>query len=288
MERSERLGLLPESVTLKHLIRTVLMGAEPPARAALGAAAEPLPDDRVIPTGPVVELLSEAMSRPEKKTATDAWLAPRLHAALRITRREAADPRLWNFMSMLVAPDYVIWRWLPEAKGDKTPVVNQRRFCGPFHVQAFARLWWAAELFRDGPDYRPVRIACGNQDVLNTVLRLTMIHHRPTAQAIVSMLREGRVVNGREVNALAKAVNTAGSTLFYELLGPDAETDPLALQQWISEADGAVIPYEYLPDGPPDGRVPVASTDALTALFDKLFAEAPVRGRKSEDGPAES
>lgn len=39
----------------------------------------------------------------EERTRADAWLAPRLHATLRLTRQEAADRRLWNHLALAVA-----------------------------------------------------------------------------------------------------------------------------------------------------------------------------------------
>jgi hypothetical protein len=277
----DRLALLPGEAATGFLTAAVLQEREPLPFAAI--------DSRSSPTAwaaePVRELIDEAMKRfgPETRTAADAWLAPALHATLRLTRRDAADSTLWNHIALRVGPDYVFWRHQGR-QTERTPIpsVNRTRFCGPFYSQAFTRLWWAAELFRDGPDYGPVVVACGNQDMLNTALRLEVILHRPAAQAILRLLSTERVRTGREVNALLQAVNMAGSTLAYESIGPDEEQDGDAYSDWVDDLAGELVSFDSVPDGPEDGRVPARSVEALVPLFERLFAEAPVRGRAEE------
>ncbi|MFJ6565918.1 DUF6339 family protein [Streptomyces sp. NPDC091292] len=285
-----RLGLLRDATAAKNLTRGVLTGQEEPPLVSLVRGAEPV--DAVGSRWdvlPLRELIDDSRRLHEEtgRTAADAWLAPRLHATLRLTRAEAADPALWNFIALVVAPDYVIWRHLPrKGVSGRQPAATADRFCGLHYKQAFARLWWAAELFRDGEDYRPAVTACGNQDVLNTVLRLDVIDHRPTARAVTRLLEEGTVRTGRDVNALATAVNSAGSTLMYEVLAPDDGPDSDAVRHWIDDGDMAPpTPRGSLPDGPPDGGIPHSAVDTLVDRFGRLFAEAPVRGK---DRPAES
>jgi hypothetical protein len=277
-----RLALLPDEAAARFLTAPVLEDREPLPAAAIDRACEPLPDELRWSADPVRELIDEAMKRfDDTRTEADAWLAPRLHATLRLMRREAADSHLWNHMALRVAPDYVFWRHRGRATTSQpVPVVNRSRLSGPFYSHAFARLWWAAELFRDGYDYAPVVLACGNQDVLNTVLRLEVILHRPTAQAILKLLSDGTVRTGRDVNALAQAVNAAGTTLFFEAIAPDADPDPDAYLGWIEDLDTALVPLERLPDGPDDGRTRLDAVNALIPIFERLFTEAPVRGKE--------
>jgi hypothetical protein len=283
----KRLALLPDEVAAKHLSVAVLQAREPLQAVAIDHSCESLPDESRWSVEPVRDLLNEAMRRFDDdapRTAVDAWLGPRLHATLRLTRREAADSRLWNYLALRVAPGYVFWRHPGrQTQGQQIPTVNRSRFSGPFHSQAFSRLWWSAELFRDGYDYRPVVVACGNQDVLNTVLRLEVILHRPVAQALLKLLAEGVIRTGRDVNALAQAANIAGTTLFFEAIAPDADPDPDAYGSWIDELDGTLVALDSLPDGPDDGRVPLATVKALVPLFERLFSEAPIRGKVKQD-----
>ncbi|MFG2134166.1 DUF6339 family protein [Streptomyces sp. NPDC048751] len=280
----ERLALLSDINAAKYLSTGVLSGHESPPYIALNKVTESLFDLQVrSEVVPVRDLIDDVMHlyRHDSPTKADAWLAPRLHAALRLTRREAADSRLWNFLALAVAPDYVVWRHLPaKGKDGLPPMVAASRFRGAHYTQAFSRLWWAAELFRDGSDYEPVQVACGNQDVLNTVLRLDVIDHRPTAQALIRMVARKKVQTGREVNALARAVNASASTLMYDVLAEDDGVDGSLLEEWIRDAESAPpVPRKFLPKGPEDGPVPSDAIDTLVVRFEELFDEyAAVRG----------
>ncbi|MEV7386669.1 DUF6339 family protein [Streptomyces sp. NPDC091215] len=276
----EHLGLLPDEEAARFLTDGLLAGKDNVPVIALNEAAEPLPESPRWRLRAVRDLVEDAMyvCRDDRPTQADAWLAPRLHATLRLTRTEAADSALWNYLALGVAPDFVVWRHLSESKKS----VNARYFKGPYHKQAFARLWWSAELFRDGPDYDPVVVACGNQDMLNTVLRLDVIDHRPTAQALVRLLKRGVIRTGRDANALAKAVNTAAATLMYDMLAPDTERDAGAVRSWIDEGEAGVTVHRHsLPAGPVEERVPEESVERLTDHFAELFADAPVRGKET-------
>lgn len=281
----EYLARLADENAARFIGDGLLSGKDSVPAIALNQAAEPLPESPRWRLRALRDLIDDAMYiyRDDRPTQADAWLAPRLHAILRLTRAEAADSALWNYLALGVAPDFVVWRHRSESK--KT--VNARYFKGPYHKQAFARLWWSAELFRNGSDYEPVVVACGNQDMLNTVLRLDVIDHRPTAQALVGLLRREVVRTGREANALGKAVNTAAATLMYDAIAADVERDAGALRRWIDEAEAGIsVQHRPLPVGPAEEGAPQDSVERLTDHFAELFAEAPVRGK--EEGQAEA
>ncbi|MFF8031121.1 DUF6339 family protein [Streptomyces sp. NPDC016626] len=274
----ERLAWLSDINAAKYLSMGVLSGQEAPPYIALNKLTEPLGDMGVrSEVAPVRDLIDDVMHlfRNDTPTKADAWLAPRLHSVLRLRRSEAADSRLWNFLALAVAPDYVVWRHLPaKRRGDLPSMIAASRFRGPHYTQAFSRLWWAAELFRNGNDYGPVQVACGNQDVLNTVLRLDVIDHRPAAQALIRLVKQGKARTGREVNALARAVNTSASTLLYDVLAEDETWDGSFLEEWIEEAESAPpVPRKVLPEGPDDGPVPLEAVDGLVRHFEELFDE---------------
>ncbi|NGY65555.1 hypothetical protein G7043_42345 [Lentzea sp. NEAU-D13] len=280
------LGLLPDTAVTKHLSHAVQAGKDffvPSAlRRAVDAEFEDQPRWHV---GPVRVLVDEAMDRFEgRRSKADVWLAPRLHATLRMTRAEAADSRLWNYLAMLVAPDYVVWRH----RGSKSGIAKTSRFSGRHDLQAFARLWWSAELFRDGSDYRPVEPFWAYQDAVNSIMRLEIIDHRPTAAAMVRIVErlanEGVPNASDHVNGLSKAVNAAGSTLVFDVIAPDSPVDHDARLDWIAEsAHAAEVPWDRLPDGPDDGAVDKRAVDVLVPMFEKLLAEAPLRVRSKKD-----
>ncbi|MGW0824194.1 DUF6339 family protein [Streptomyces sp. NPDC002845] len=284
----ERLALISDVQAAEYISTGLLEGREDVPSIALNKVAEPLPGDDVrLRLHRVRDLIDHALDRfrDERPTTADAWLAPRLHETLRLTRREAAERRLWTYLALGVAPDYVVWRHLPEPKADRSHGrVARDKFVGPHYKQTFARLWWAAELFRDGSDYRPVVMACGNQDMLNSALRLDVIDHRPTALALVRLMERGIVRTGREVNALTPAVNAAAATLMYDVIAPDVERDGEPLRDWIAGAESSLpSPRNNLPEGPEEERAPGEAVEKLVGHFEELFADAQVRGRTSDE-----
>ncbi|MFF9900338.1 DUF6339 family protein [Streptomyces longispororuber] len=288
----EHLAWLSDLNAAQYLTEGLLTGKENVPALALDKCVEPMPDGGPrTETGPVRDLVDEAMRRyrDDKPTQADAWLAPRLHATLRLSRREAADRRLWNYLALGVAPDYVVWRHMSEPKeARKVPRVARTRFRGPHHTQAFARLWWAAELYRNGADYGPAVTACAHQDMLNTVLRMDVIDHRPTAQAVVRLIERGTVRVGREINALATAVNASAATLMYDLIAPDVDRSPEPLRRWIESSDSAaLVSRTHLPEGPEEPAAPEEAVLRLVDYFTELFRDAPVRGRAPSDDPSE-
>ncbi|MEU3609247.1 DUF6339 family protein [Streptomyces sp. NPDC035033] len=281
----EYLARLADEEAARFITDGLLSGKDNVPSIALNQATEPLPESPRRRLRAIRDLIDDAMyiHRDERPTQADAWLAPRLHAILRLTRAEAADPALWNYLALGVAPDFVVWRHL----SDTTRTVNAQYFKGPHYKQAFARLWWSAELFRNGPDYEPVVLACGNQDMLNTVLRLDVIDHRPTAQALVRLLRRGVVRTGRDANALAKVVNTAAATVMYDVIAQDVPRDGDAVRMWIEEGEGgATVHHRPLPTGPAEEPAPESSVELLANNFAELFADAPVRGRRENEEEA--
>ena len=70
------------------------------------------PCDREINLEHVENVVNRAI---EKFTAmpkqSDSWLSPRVHATLRLSRREAADSSIWDYLAVVAMPHYVRWRW---------------------------------------------------------------------------------------------------------------------------------------------------------------------------------
>lgn len=281
----ECLALLSGSAAGSFLTEELLRAEQVHGGIDLAKVVEPLPEeDARWSVEPIRSLVEDAMFEfREDRTRADAWLAPRLHATLRLTRREAADKRFWNHLALAVAPDYVAWRHLSEPTATRPERrIAAERFRGPVDRQCFSRLWWAAELFRNGSRYEPVEAACGNQDLIHTVLRMELIDHRPTAQALVRLLESGQVTTTREITGLSVAINAAGATLVYDVLAPDGPRDPARLRDWIAEAGSAPpVGRHDLPKGPGEDPAPETSVVALTTYFAELLETAPVRGKKS-------
>ncbi|MFC5136993.1 DUF6339 family protein [Actinomycetospora rhizophila] len=184
----------------------------------------------------------------EDRAASDRWLAPRLHFALRLTRSEAADRLMWAWIANRYL-EVVQWRW-SDAKGD----VAVDRLVGPIHKQAFARLWWGAELFRDGTDYRTVERAFVLQDLPNSYLHRPLVRCRSLALGLLEVLvpttADGSGGSASEVNELARVLNlvTAGCP-------PEVETgfqqdDRSGYLRWVGRGVPRPTSWQPLPAGP--------------------------------------
>ena len=200
---------------------------------------------------------------------SDAWLAPRLHWALRLTRADASDRGAWHWLARVRYPWYVDFRWTG-AEG-----VNESRWLGPIHKQALARLWWGAELFRDGPDYTPVGKLFQRQDLPNSYLHREFTRCRPLALGLVEHLTAGgKVPKATEINDIARVVNlvSAGSS-------PEAETgyfrdSPGDYNAWVAQPPSPTD-WASEPQGPPSPRVPRESLEGALQLAARADAAAP-------------
>ncbi len=104
------------------------------------------------------------------KLVADGKLGATLHQLLPITRRAASDMRFWHFLSMVRFPEYVSWRYYDIVSGQ----TNRRRYLGSLDENAFARLWWWAELTvsRFAPDpYEITLNASDSSEFFSGILR---------------------------------------------------------------------------------------------------------------------
>jgi hypothetical protein len=243
-----------------------------------------LPLGRQIRLDPIRAVVEAAMEKFQQHEAakSDPWLGPRLHATLRLTRREAADKRIWEWLTVAAFPDYVRWRWLnPERSEEEVPL---DRFFGEDSKNAFARLWWAAEQTRDGNDYRRSVVALGISRFFVSWLHLILIHHRPAALAVVDFLSgfQGRGASDPQGQAMAKAVNAALRTVCLDDLAPNPPTDAEALREWIEEKIDETTMMDELPLGPDEAKVPPDAIAAVRKFLDDLASRIGLASVKTE------
>ncbi|GIG29820.1 DUF6339 family protein [Cellulomonas marina] len=235
-------------------------------------------DGSTIPMSPFDSLMSEWRRRFAEADAieeSDRWLAPRLHAALRLLRVEAADKGIWLWLALRYS-DYLAIRW--GSKGD----VNESRWTGSVNKQAFARLWWGAELFRDGGDYRPVVGAFVRQDFVNSFLQRDVARVRPLAlelsRATVNLdeaARPGSPMSADQINDLAGVANLSLAGVAPEALFIDWSEDVVALETWVRKASGDVWDGDELPQGPTVAHVPAHVRAAASEVVGQFLRDAP-------------
>jgi len=209
----------------------------------------------------------------ERSLEGDAWLAPRLHNLLRLERRQASNQGFWRWMALEVMPEYVKHRWA------KNGAVDAYRYLGTGYFlrrNAVSRLWWGAEVMRNGSDYAEVEHAFKSSGVEQYALDLRFGNLRPAAIAFSRVARGaagGRPLKFDEIKELSKRVNLLLSGTSLESLAPagqDEVDEPY--EEWLEdEVDAEVLANAHLGDieGPPDPK----SADEEIDEYVRWFAE---------------
>lgn len=169
-------------------------------------AVEPLDID--VPLAEFKRVADEVMGQFESDPPSgDATLAVAVHRTLKIPRRTAMDVRTWHFLTCVAVPEYVRYRWGGSGK------VTRERFLGSIKRNAFARLWWAAEVMRTEDDYSKVEPCFEDQDLYEAVFGRAFSKFPPAAKAFVDAVRDQE---RKIVRVVAKDFNFMLSTLVLE------------------------------------------------------------------------
>jgi hypothetical protein len=157
-----------------------------------------------------------ASTRPYDPGA-DRVAAPRLHQALRLSRRAAADPGVWRYLAVVRRPHFVRHRWEL-----RTLTQMRRRFWRPgtrSDSNAYSRLWWIAELTREGDSYALTERVLSRQPLATQLFVRDFCHHRPAIVALVDVLEDSP---GDEVEAVVRHFSSFLTTVVLEAQSADA------------------------------------------------------------------
>jgi alkanesulfonate monooxygenase SsuD/methylene tetrahydromethanopterin reductase-like flavin-dependent oxidoreductase (luciferase family) len=236
-----------------------------------GPYTEVLNIGREVQLAPLRGIVTEAMKRFEHDPPkSDPWLGPRVHATVRLTRREAADKRTWEYLTVVEFPQYVRWRWQNIDDPDK--VIPLDRFLGEDSKNALARLWWASELTRNGSDYKRSEIALSISRFSVAWLHLNLAHHRAAVLAVVDFLHtyQGGGATDTQGQFMAKATNVALRTLCLDALATSPPIDADAVREWIAEEIDETTMMQELPRGPDEAAVPETDVATVRKFLDDL------------------
>src|SRR5690606_3886261 len=118
--------------------------------------------------------------------ALDAAVAPEIHQSLPLSRRVASDPGVWRFLTVVHRPDYVPHRWAMRSKAQM--VRRYWDFGTRPDSNAFARLWWIAELTitkdASGDPYHLTRRVLGAQPLATAIFTRTLSQYAPAVSAL--------------------------------------------------------------------------------------------------------
>jgi hypothetical protein len=182
-----------------------------------------------LPTVVTLEPIQEAVASIDGQVSgsqIDTDLVEPLHKALRVTHREAADPRLWEWLCVTQFPDLVWRRWnqgqIPGAEAlheALRPSMHPRFLCRPslngVSRNTLARLWWTAEQLED---YSLAKRALRNPDMFQNIFERFFGIYPAAARACLDRF-EGR--SEAEIRGASKWLQQCGSTTILEALSED-------------------------------------------------------------------
>jgi hypothetical protein len=224
----------------------------------------------------LLQLLNDEALRREfdDDNALDAWLAPRLHMALRIPRRLAADPRFWTWLAVTVFRQYVHRRWADNKTG---AVLLYRYVDTNMNLRnGVSRLWWGAEMTRNGPDYTPVRQVFSRVRTAQFALELAYSSFKPAAIAFARVCVESRPeLNDDEKRKLSTTLRAYLSTTSLEALGGDGYDVEKVDSTWYDHRSSleSLLGSDNDLEGPEDGFVSEEAVAAVSSWMRKLVEE---------------
>lgn len=142
-------------------------------------------------------------------TLQEQWIAPRLHYALRLTRNEASDPKIWNYLGLFFE-DYILRRWTGDSKGvntnEKSKPLEYHFLLKKWDRHQLAKLWWMAELTKNNGEYHP-QGGIINTDIINYVLGGLAPHSHQYNLALLEM--ENDVLGNKEFQLNSEWIRAA-------------------------------------------------------------------------------
>lgn len=131
----------------------------------------------------IVEKYDENEPRMEKESAIA------VHTELDITRRHASHPGLWHWLCIVHYPEYIRHRF-PIGGALEEKFVGR---CGSdIYSNGLHRLWWFAELTREGNDYSRTELMLseGNQYIVERIVDRSFARCEAATKAAVDLLIE--------------------------------------------------------------------------------------------------
>jgi hypothetical protein len=114
----------------------------------------------------------------------DAAAAPHIREYIDVSRRVAANEGLWHWLCVSEFPEFVYHRW------ERYSDIEGKFLEGGTNIysNALHRLWWGAELTRDGNDYDRTKRLFEQGELANDVLDRWFARHQPAATEVVDAL----------------------------------------------------------------------------------------------------
>ena len=207
-----------------------------------------------------------------RNASMDQWLAPRLHAALRIPRRLAVDRGFWAWLAIDHLAPYVHLRFR-QPGADATAAW---RFTGDLLRNGVSRLWWGAEMVRNGSSYEYVPRVFRRVRTAQFALELRYSHYRPAAIAFTRLVEplptsDADGFDDDRMKSTSKRINAKLATRSLEAIAGFHGVDDDPPAAWYLERPTiGDLTSDDLPSGPEVEDVPEEVLRDLEAWFRSL------------------
>ena len=230
------------------------LGGTPIDHAVLARLAERLTD---------AARLGGYPSEVDRDTRTaDIEMSIVLYETLGLAPAAAIEPGVWNFLSVVLVPDLVRWRFPAREGGSREALIDRWLVGGRSFRQAFERLWWRACLLRDARSEDPWATLRRllEDDFIALVERPHLVGYSDAvlalARTVLARVDRGGVNQGSLMRAAAKRLLRRAA--FVELHALDAKGLDALMDGICREAEEDLVrsgrsdpAKDGLPDVPP-------------------------------------
>lgn len=127
----------------------------------------------------------------EHDAMIDSAAGPNVHQFIDISRRQAGDPGIWHYLTVVEFPDFVRYRWpytTENAMREKFLKAGTDIYSNALH-----RLWWISELTysvdeNGDRDYSLTESVLKNQTLANKIFDRWFARHKPAAVGCAEVL----------------------------------------------------------------------------------------------------
>lgn len=217
-------------------------------------------------------------------TFQEQWIAPRLHYSLRLSRSEASNPQIWNYLG-LYFNEYITKRWTGK-KGynqENSKPLEYHYLLKKWDRHQLAKLWWMAELTKNNGNYHETGGVL-NTDFIQQVLgRLAPQSHQYNL-AILSL--ENDVFGDGKIKLDSNWVR-----IIYKLINTKILTESGSVKATVElDHENAVEWYNSKPDIGKislKGELPPAPSDISVDTEDIAFVVTWIRAALNEQRNSE-
>lgn len=202
----------------------------------------------------------------EETTSLDQWLAPRIHGAVRISRRLAGDMGFWSWLIVEVGRPYTWRRWAEKNRP------TMYRYTGDFKRNSLGRLWWFAEMSRNGPDYSPIKKVLRDASTAQYAMELRYSMYRPAVIAFGNTA-DRLDLGFADLKRLSKRANAYLSLKALEAIGLDQGENERDAEWWREKPTVNDVIGDSEMIGPRDGIASSIAIRNIEQWFESLTQE---------------